>query len=171
MLLLTSAVRPMKASANCAACKQLSCCAAPLCVVLARQDKPDTCVHVAWHAGHAGDNGAPLSATLSSPRGLVVNAAGELFIAVTGSHCVRRVNAAGTNITTVAGVCGTSGSGPVGAATSAQLASPNGVALSSDGSTLFIADTGNNKVGAPLPVRAVTACITTQLATYLRAAC
>lgn len=76
-----------------------------------------------------------------------MNSAGELFIAVTGSHCVRRVNAAADNITTVAGVCGAAaGDGAEGAATAAQLSNPTGVALSSDGATLYITDTGNNKV-------------------------
>lgn len=98
-------------------------------------------------AGHTGDNGAPNIATLTSPRGLALSSAGELFIAVTGSHCVRRVNAAGTNITTVAGVCGGSGgNGGDGTATAELLLGPTGVALSSDGGTLYIADTGNNKV-------------------------
>mgnify|MGYP001806672612 CR=1 FL=1 len=98
-------------------------------------------------AGHLGDNFAPTSATLTSPRGLALSSAGELFIAVTGSHCVRRVNAAGTNITTVAGVCdGSGGDGGDGTATTVLLSGPTGVALSSDGGTLYIADTGNNKV-------------------------
>jgi DNA-binding beta-propeller fold protein YncE len=98
-------------------------------------------------AGHDGDNGAPSFAKLTSPRGLAVTSTGELFIAVTGSHCVRHVNAAGTNITTVAGVCAASGgNGADGTATSELLSGPTGVALSSDGGTLYIADTGNNKV-------------------------
>ena len=95
-------------------------------------------------AGSSGDGGPARSATLTGPRGLAVDAAGNLFIADTGSHAVRRLDPTSGVLTRVAGT-GTPGlDGDGGAATDARLASPAGVAL--DGASVLIADTGNHRV-------------------------
>jgi uncharacterized protein (TIGR03437 family) len=76
--------------------------------------------------------------------GLALDRAGNLFIADTGNHSVRRVSPAGI-INTVAGN-GTPGfSGDGGSAVSARLNSPVGVALDGAGN-LFIADRGNYRI-------------------------
>ena len=49
-----------------------------------------------------GDGGAPGDAGLAFPRGLFVDAEGNLYIADTFNQRVRRVNARG-NVTTIAG--------------------------------------------------------------------
>ncbi|MHC5023992.1 MAG: NHL domain-containing protein [Planctomycetota bacterium] len=96
-------------------------------------------------AGSSGDGGAATSARLKAPQGMILDAAGNLFIADTGNHKVRKVDAATGIITTVAGTGSPGSSGDGGAATAANLKSPEGVAV--DGSDhLFIADTGNNKI-------------------------
>ena len=106
-------------------------------------------------AGFAGDGGAAASAQLNFPVGVAATADGGFLIADTFNNRVRRVSPAGT-ISTVAGT-GTAGSaGDGGAATSAQLANPFGVAASADGGFL-IADTDNDRVrrvdaGDPAPV-------------------
>ena len=75
---------------------------------------------------------------------MAVDVAGDLFIADTCNSVVRKVNSAGM-ISTVAGN-GTPGySGDGGAATTAELDYPAGVAVDAAGN-LFIADTGNNVV-------------------------
>ena len=95
-------------------------------------------------AGYAGDGGPAVSARLQNPVGVAVDAAGNLSIADTGNHRVRRVDAGG-QIQTVAGT-GTGGSeGDGGPATSAMLNSPTGVAVDAAGN-LFIADYNNNRV-------------------------
>ncbi|MEZ4364920.1 MAG: hypothetical protein R2939_01370 [Kofleriaceae bacterium] len=95
--------------------------------------------------GFAGDGGQATAARLRYPAGVTVDLDGNVFIADTDNHRVRRVAAATGVITTVAGV-GTSGSaGDGGAAVSAQLTSPSGLAVSSDGD-LYIADRGNHRV-------------------------
>jgi sugar lactone lactonase YvrE len=95
--------------------------------------------------GNGGDGGPATSAQLSSPEDVAVDSAGNLYIADSGHNTVRKVTAGTGIISTVAG-SGTSGySGDGGAATSAELYSPAGVALDSAGD-LFIADTGNNVV-------------------------
>jgi 3-keto-L-gulonate-6-phosphate decarboxylase len=96
-------------------------------------------------AGYSGDGAAATAAQLNCPHGVAVDSSGDLFIADTGNNVIREVVQATGNIITVAGT-GTAGySGDGAAATSAQLNSPYGVAVSSSGD-LFIADTGNNAV-------------------------
>src|SRR5689334_20901204 len=72
-------------------------------------------------AGFSGDSGPATQARLDSPFGVVVDAAGNVFIGDGGNRRVRKVSPDGT-ITTVAGngVQGFSGDG--GPATQARLA-------------------------------------------------
>jgi hypothetical protein len=96
-------------------------------------------------AGYSGDGAAATAAQLNCPHGVAADSSGDLFIADTGNNVIREVVQATGNIITIAGT-GTAGySGDGAAATSAQLNSPYGVAVSSSGD-LFIADTGNNAV-------------------------
>jgi uncharacterized protein (TIGR03437 family) len=93
--------------------------------------------------GYSGDNGPATSAEISSPSGVAVDSAGNLYIADQWNNCVREVS--NGMITTVAGN-GTPGySGDNGPATSAQLWNPAGVAVGSVGN-LYIADTVNNLI-------------------------
>ncbi len=95
-------------------------------------------------AGFGGDGGSAKNAQLSSPRGLAVDAAGNIYIADTGNHRIRKIDGSG-NISTVAGD-GTRGfGGDGGAATSAQLNSPVAVVVSPSGD-LLIADAGNHRI-------------------------
>ena len=92
-----------------------------------------------------GDGGPATAASLARPRGVVVDAMGNVFIADTGHHSIRRVDASTGVITTVAGT-GTSGfSGDGGPATNARLADPSGVAVDASGN-IFVSDTGNGRV-------------------------
>lgn len=94
-------------------------------------------------SGAAGDNGPATSAQLSVPRAMAFDGAGNMYIADTGNHRIRRIDTTGT-ITTLAGT--TSGlSGDGAAATSAQLSAPCGVAVDGAGNVL-IADTSNNRI-------------------------
>jgi sugar lactone lactonase YvrE len=94
-------------------------------------------------AGLSGDGGAAISAQLSYPSGVAVDAAGNLFIADMWNQRIRKVDPAGT-ITTVAGG-GSDGLGDGGSAMSAQLSYPSGVAVDAAGN-LFIADTENHRI-------------------------
>src|SRR5215469_5779138 len=95
----------------------------------------------------AGDGGPATSATVyiaGNHNGLAVDSAGNLYIADDGHHRIRKVDTKGI-ITTVAGT-GTQGySGDGGAATSAQLYRPSGVAVDGAGN-LYIADTNNRRI-------------------------
>ena len=91
-----------------------------------------------------GDGGKAGEAALYLPLGLLVDKAGNLYIADTGNSRVRKVSSDGI-ITTVAGN-GTSGySGDGGPATSAQLRGPAGLALDASGN-LYIADHLDNRI-------------------------
>lgn len=94
--------------------------------------------------GYSGDGGPALSASLSSPSGLAFDPSGNLYIADSGNNCVRMVTPSGT-ITTVAGngIQGYAGDG--GLASLAELSSPTGIAVNSQGG-LLIADDFNNRV-------------------------
>nr|AUN36709.1 hypothetical protein [uncultured bacterium] len=99
--------------------------------------------------GYSGDNGQATSAQLNLPAGLAVDGSGNLYIADSGNHVIRKVDSSHV-ITTVAGQClpsacagGYSGDG--GAATSALLNAPMGVAVDGAGN-LYIADYGNHAI-------------------------
>jgi sugar lactone lactonase YvrE len=95
----------------------------------------------------SGDGGPALSAGLANPRGLAMDAAGDLYISefrfvvgdpFTQLDCnVRRVDTSMGDISTVAGsdTCGFSGDG--GDATNAEIRTPADIALSCDGSVAF----------------------------------
>jgi uncharacterized protein (TIGR03437 family) len=94
--------------------------------------------------GLSGDGGAATSATLNRPQGVAVDAAGNVYIADTDNHVVRKVAVDGT-ISTVAGN-GTWGySGDGGPATQAALFYPKSVAVDAAGN-LYIADTFNSRI-------------------------
>lgn len=100
---------------------------------------------VAGGSTFAGDGSAASAATLTYPSQIVVDSAGNTYIADSGSHRIRRVDAKTGIITTVAGT-GTLGfSGDEGPAAAAALSQPSGIALDAAGN-LYIADTGNRRV-------------------------
>jgi len=96
--------------------------------------------------GFSGDGGPATAAQLYFPYDVAVDNSGNLFIADTTNNCIRKVDTAGI-ISTIAGNgdgdWGFSGDG--GPATAAQLDSPCGIAIDSNGN-LYIADTSNNRI-------------------------
>lgn len=86
----------------------------------------------------AGDGGMATNATMTSPFCAVTDAAGNLFIAESGNHRIRKVDTNGI-ITTIAGNGSTTYTGDGGYANGAVLGSPRGVAADAFGN-FFIAD-------------------------------
>jgi uncharacterized protein (TIGR03437 family) len=109
------------------------------------------------HWGYSGDEGPATSAQLGYPTGVAVDGAGNLYIADSANNRIRKVAAATGIVTTVAGNGAFGYSGDGGSATSAQLRSPQGVAMDSAGN-LYITDSGNNRIRK---VAAATGAITT----------
>ncbi len=95
--------------------------------------------------GFSGDEGPAEEAALT-PAGLVLDPAGNIYVADVGSHRVRRIDAMTGIITTMAGN-GTQGfSGDNGPGASASLNNPVALAFDVFGTTLLIADRDNFRV-------------------------
>lgn len=92
--------------------------------------------------GFGGDGGLATAATLSTPRGITIDANNNIYFCDTGNSRVRRIDATSRIIQTVAGT-GVSGyGGDGGLAVNARLSTPTGIAADSLGN-LYIADTNN----------------------------
>jgi len=92
-------------------------------------------------AGSADGTGA--AARFNSPQGLAVDRAGDVFVADTGNHTVRKITPAG-EVTTLAGSPGAEG-GVDGTGASARFRQPATVAVDGTGNVL-VADSGNNAI-------------------------
>ena len=95
-------------------------------------------------SGFSGDGGPAVQAQLYRPRGVVVDGAGNLYIADYRNARIRRVDTSGT-ITTIAGTGRIGYSGDNGPAVRAQLRGPTGVAVDRAGN-LYIADSANRRI-------------------------
>jgi len=92
--------------------------------------------------GYSGDNGPASAATLDNPSSIALDAAGNLFIADTWNHCIRRIDAQSGIITTFAGkspphppnvlIQNTSG-GDGGRAVDAEMSFPSFLAIDAVG--------------------------------------
>lgn len=94
--------------------------------------------------GYSGDGGMATNASMGVIKGVAADSAGDLFIADSTPGTIRKVDANGV-ITTFAGSGSIGYSGDGGAATSAQLSVPSGVAVDAFGN-VFIADSANNVI-------------------------
>ena len=104
-----------------------------------------------------GDGISATTVSLSSPTQVALDASGNIYIADSEHHRIRKVDAVTKLITTVAGT-GTAGySGDDVIATKAKLWSPSGVILDGLGN-IYISDCGNDRIRR---VDAVTKIITT----------
>jgi sugar lactone lactonase YvrE len=95
---------------------------------------------------YAGDGGLAIDADLRKPRGLYVDPSGNIYIADTDNHCVRKIDAETGIITTVAGTGGAGGySGDGDLAVNAKLNKPHAVYMDTSGN-IYIADTDNHRI-------------------------
>ena len=91
--------------------------------------------------GYASDNVAATSTSLSIPRDLTVDAAGDIYIADSGNRRIRKVIASTGIITTIAGTEKYNSKGDI--ATKHYLRAPTGVALDSAGNVYIAASYDN----------------------------
>ncbi len=110
-----------------------------------RKITPDGTVStLAGAAGQPGTaNGTGSAARFNGPFGVAVDGAGNVFVADSESHTIRRVTSGGV-VTTVAGQAGVSGSTDGGIAV-ARFNQPRGVAVDGAGN-LFVTDYGNSTI-------------------------
>lgn len=94
--------------------------------------------------GYSGDGGPATSAELNNPSDLVFDQQGDLLVADSLSHAIRKIDTSGT-ITTIAGVVGKYGVLDNVPATAARLWSPMGIALDPQGD-MYISDSYNNMI-------------------------
>jgi sugar lactone lactonase YvrE len=93
--------------------------------------------------GYAGDGGPAMNATLGGPKGLAY-APGELFVADTENHAVRRVDLTTGVITTVLGT-GVRGDGPETSPLDCKLSRPHGVLADASG-TVYVTDSEAHRI-------------------------
>ena len=108
-------------------------------------------------AGQAGTSGVTdgtgNAARFFSPSDVAVDGAGNIYVADTKNHAVRKVTPAGV-VTTLAGRAGTYGSAD-GTGTAAAFHSPSGITVDGSGNA-YVADTDNNTVRKVTPAGVVT---------------
>lgn len=104
--------------------------------------------------GFGGDGGGATGALLDTPTAVVLDPAGNLYIADTNNHRIRKVGTDG-NISTFAGTGEAAGTGDGGPATSAALNTPEGLAIDSAGNA-YVADTSSHRIRKIAPDGTIT---------------
>lgn len=105
-------------------------------------------------SGNAGSSdGSAQSARFDTPRGLAVDASGNLYVTDSVNHNIRKITKTGT-VTTLAGSAGISGAED-GTGSNAHFNQPFGVAVDGPGN-VYVADTGNHTVRKVTPSGVVT---------------
>ncbi len=99
---------------------------------------------LAGTVGVAGSvDGLGTSALLSGPQGVAVDGAGNIYVADTGNHTIRKITSSGM-VSTLAGLAGNPGNAD-GTGTGAHFYGPAGVALDS-ANNVYVADTWNHTI-------------------------
>ncbi|MGZ5566220.1 MAG: NHL domain-containing protein, partial [Limisphaerales bacterium] len=97
----------------------------------------------AGDAGQTNVDGTGSNARFNNPWGVAVDSSGNVYVAETDSHIIRKVTSGGM-VTTVAGLAGTSGSTDA-TGTSARFNLPQGIAVDASGN-LYVTDSGNHTI-------------------------
>lgn len=100
--------------------------------------------------GFAGDGGPATKAALNYPSAAVLDTEGNLYIADTINHRIRRVDAETGIIHTIAGNGANGFSGDGGPALSAEISFPAGIAVDTSGKVYFT-DENNNRIRVLTP--------------------
>jgi sugar lactone lactonase YvrE len=104
---------------------------------------PDAFTTLAGKASIGSADGPGEAARFSSPFDVAVDAAGNLYVADTNNHTIRKITPAGV-VTTLAGLAGVSGSTD-GAGSAARFYHPEGITVDLFGN-VYVADTYNDTI-------------------------
>lgn len=94
--------------------------------------------------GYSGDGGPARLAKLSGPKGIARAPDGNLYLADTENHAIRRIDLASGIIQTVAGT-GQRGDGPDGDPLGCRLSRPHGIFLARTG-VIYIGDSESHRI-------------------------
>jgi Leucine-rich repeat (LRR) protein len=94
--------------------------------------------------GSDGDDGPAIEAALNNPQGLAIDDAGNLYIADTNNHRIRKVDNSGI-ITTVVGTGESGYAGDDEPAIAAQIKKPTAIVFDHN-KDFYIADSGNHRI-------------------------
>lgn len=93
--------------------------------------------------GYSGDGGQARLAQLSGPKHLCFDRKGDVLIADTDNHCIRKLSLKSGTIELIAG----RGTGMLpGSATTISLNQPHGVTVKPGSDLIYIADSNNNRI-------------------------
>lgn len=98
-------------------------------------------------------DGTGAGARFAQPQGVAVSASGDVYVADSLNHTVRKITPAGV-VTTLAGLAGAPGSAD-GTGSAARFRTPSGLAVDAGGHIL-VADTGNHTIRKISPAGVVT---------------
>lgn len=88
-------------------------------------------------------NGQGATARFYRPSGIAVDRQGNIYVADTFNHAIRKISASGT-VTTLAGTAGSEGAAD-GTGAAARFSRPTGIAVN-DAGDVFVTDSGNHTV-------------------------
>lgn len=108
---------------------------------------------LAGHPTTGFADGPAAEALFNNPQGLAEDTAGNIYVADTANHVIRKISADG-QVTTLAGSPGNAGSAD-GTGSAARFAFPQAVAVDGFG-VVYVADTENNTLRKITPAGAVT---------------
>ncbi|AYL95827.1 MBG domain-containing protein [Mucilaginibacter celer] len=97
-------------------------------------------------------DGTGTAASFNDPKGIAIDASGNLYVTETGSDLIRKITPAGV-VTTLAGSGSDGAANGIGAA--ASFSSPKGAAVDASGN-VYVADEGNNMIRKITPAGVVT---------------
>ena len=98
-------------------------------------------------SAYAGDGGLAVNASLSTPTGVAVDTAGNIYISDTNNQCIRYINISNNRITTIAGQPRRAGyGGDYSFARNSLLNFPSHVAYDVNTNYLYIADDQNARI-------------------------